>query len=257
MNTQENFCEVQAALQPKVVLITGAARRLGAVIARLLHHHGMNVLLHYHQSESEVKTLCSELNSLRTDSALALQADLLQNKQLISLVHKASKVWGHLDVLVHNASMFYATPVSSANEAAWDELMGTNLKAAFFLAQAAAPHLAKRHGCIVNIADIHGLKPLREHPIYCAAKAGLIMLSKSLAIELAPEIRVNVVAPGSITWHGHEQELDAALQAKIIKRTPLQRLGNAMESAQAVLFFIEQADYSTGQVLTVDGGRGI
>lgn len=246
-----------AEITPKVVLITGAARRLGAVIARFLHRQGMNIVLHYHRSQMEADLLCAELNSLRGDSAVVLQGNLLETQQLADLVTSAKQVWGYLDALVHNASSFYATPLANADEAAWDDLMGTNLKAAFFLAQAAAPYLALRRGCIVNIADIHGVRPLRAHPIYSVAKAGLIMLSKSLALELAPDIRVNVVAPSSITWHNHEQELPEDLQRKIIARTPLQRLGNALESAQAVWFFIEKADYSTGQVLMVDGGRGI
>ncbi len=238
---------------PKVVLITGAAHRIGAAIARHLHGQGMNIALHYRRSGAAAKTLAQQLNRQRPASAVTIEGDLLETALLGRIVARAEAQWGRLDVLVNNASSFYPTPVDEATEAQWEELMGSNLKAPFFLAQAAAPHLAQQHGCIVNIIDIHAQKPMKGFPIYSMAKAGLQMLTMSLARELGPAIRVNGVAPGAILWPEHE--LESSTKAQIIERTALKRQGSAGEIAKAVCFMIQDANYISGQTLNVDGGR--
>ncbi len=240
----------------RVALITGAGRRIGAEMARFLHAQGMNVVLHYYQSEKSVKTLCAALNKQRKNSAFIVQANLSIFDHLSQLIQKTIEFWGYLDVVVNNASVFYKTKVGEVNSKAWDGLMDTNLKAPFFLAQAAFPYLAKRLGCIVNIADIHAARPLRDYSAYCISKAGLLMLTQALARELAPNVRVNAVSPGSIVWPEDKNSLSKVMQKKIISRTALQRQGNAIDIAKAVLFLIQEADYMTGQTITVDGGRG-
>ncbi len=242
-------------LEGKVVFITGAAHRIGATTARTLHAAGANIVLHYRQSKAGAETLQQELNALRADSVSLVQGDLLDSAHLDALVEKAHGAWGRLDALVNNASTFYPTPIGQVDETQWNDLIGTNLKAPFFLSQAAAPFLRRERGCIVSIVDIHAERPLREHPVYSMAKAGLVMMTKSLACELGPEVRVNAVAPGAILWP--ENGMDDETKQKIIDRTFLKRQGNPNDIARAVLFLIRDADYTSGQVLTVDGGRSL
>lgn len=239
----------------KTALITGAAHRIGATIARTLHRAGLNLILHYRQSREAAEALQSELNGQRPDSVALVQADLLDTAGLPALVQQAHAAWGRLDVLVNNASSFYPTPVGTVTEAHWNDLIGTNLKTPFFLAQAAAGHLRQSGGCIVNIVDIHGERPLKDHPVYSVAKAGLGMLTKALARELGPEVRVNGVAPGAILWP--ERGLSDEAKRQILDRTALKRHGNPEDIARAVLFLVRDADYMTGQILNVDGGRSL
>jgi pteridine reductase len=239
----------------KAALVTGAARRVGAAIVRALHSAGASVLLHYRSSAEEAQRLGEELNALREGSAVLAQCDLLEVARLPELAAEASRAFGGLDILVNNASSFYPTPVGGISEMDWDDLIGTNLKAPLFLAQAAAPLLHARGGLIINLADIHGTRPLRRYPVYSIAKAGLIMLTKSLARELGPHVRVNAVAPGPVLWP--EDGLDEALQANIVAGTALKRAGAPEDVARACLFFATEAPYVTGQVLAVDGGRSI
>lgn len=237
----------------KVALVTGGAQRIGAEIVRALHAQGMDIALHYRRSTEAAEALAQELNGRRPGSVRLYQADLLASERLPRLVEKVLAGLGRLDALVNNASSFYPTPVGGIDPAQWDDLIGTNLKAPLFLAQAAAPHLRACAGCIVNIADIHGLRPLKGHPVYSAAKAGLVMLTRSLARELGPEVRVNAVAPGAILWP--EQDLDEITKQRIITRTALKRQGSPRDVARTVLFLIRDAEYITGQTLPVDGGR--
>jgi pteridine reductase len=243
------------ALSGRTALITGAARRVGATIARGLHAAGANVLLHYRSSGDDAARLAGELNHARPGSAATAECDLLEVAQLPELVAEAARVFGGLDILVNNASTFYPTPVGDISEMDWNDLVGTNLKAPLFLAQAAAPLLHARQGLIINLADIHGTRPLRRYPVYSLAKAGLIMLTKSLARELGPHVRVNAVAPGPVMWP--EDGIDEALQHRIISGTALKRAGSAEDVARVCLFFATEAPYVTGQILAVDGGRSI
>lgn len=243
------------ALTGKAALITGAARRIGATIARQLHAAGANVVLHYRSSAEACRALAAELNECRPGSAICVEADLLDPGQLQTLPASATTHFGTLDILVNNASTFYPTPVGDITAIDWDDLIGTNLKAPLFLSQAAAAALRIGNGLIVNIADIHGMRPLRRHPVYSIAKAGVIMLTRSLARELGPAVRVNAVAPGPAMWP--EDGMDSELQAKIIARTALKRPGSPQDVARAVLFFASEAPYVTGQILAVDGGRSI
>ena len=241
-------------LAGRTALITGAAKRLGAATARALHAEGMNLLLHYNKSEGSASALAAELNKARPDSAAIAQADLANTQGLESLV-KAALQWGGLDVLINNASSFHPTPIGNVGEDEWDELMASNLKAPFFLAQAAAVHLRKGHGSIVNMVDIHAYRPLREHTVYSAAKAGLVMLTLSLARELGPEIRVNGIAPGPVLWP--EAPMDAATKKSILEATALKRKGSPEDVSGAILYLVRDADYVTGQIIAVDGGRSI
>lgn len=243
-------------LSGKVVLITGAARRVGAETARQVHAAGASVVVHYRHAAAEADALVAQLNAQRPDSALALQADLLCSQALPDLVARCVAHFGGLDGLVNNASSFYATPMGQIDEAAWLDLMGSNLKAPLFLTQAAAPYLRARAGAVVNIVDIHAERPLKDYPLYCAAKAGLLGLSKALALELAPEVRVNAVAPGAILWP-EDDSFSPAEQARIVDSTPLGRVGSPADIAQTVLYLLAAAPYITGQVLAVDGGRQI
>ncbi len=257
-DTPDPACEAPAArsaLTGKAALITGAARRVGASIARTLHAAGADVVLHYRSSADDAAALMLELNDSRPGSAALAECDLLEVAQLPALVAAATGAFGGLDILVNNASTFYPTPLGDIGEIDWDDLVGTNLKAPLFLAQAAAPALHERRGLIINVADIHGLKPLRRYPVYSLAKAGLIMLTKSLARELGPHVRVNAVAPGPVMWP--EDAPDKALQDKITSRTALKRPGSAEDVALTCLFFATAAPYVTGQILAVDGGRSI
>lgn len=239
----------------KVALITGAARRIGADIARTLHAHQINVILHYHTSQREAEMLCTELNQKRPNSAVAISADLLDIDHLPKLIKQSADVWNRLDILVNNASRFYRTLVGNVGQENWDDLLTANLKAPFFLSQAAVPYLAKQQGCIINITDIRAEKPLRGYPVYCISKAGLAMLTKSLALELAPQVRVNAVAPGVTIWAEGENALSPELKERIIDHTALKKESHPNYIAQAVLFLVDQASYMTGQVVTVDGGR--
>ena len=237
----------------KVALITGAARRIGAAIARRLHADGYVLALHFRHSRAEMDALLAELNGVRAGSAIGLQADLAAFDRLPELVATTVGHFGRLDALVNNASAFYPTPLGTATPAHWDDLFASNARAPFFLAQAAAPHLRAAQGGIVNLADIHGERPLADHSVYCMAKAALLMLSKSLALELAPHVQVNAIAPGAILWP--EQADDAARQAALLARTPLARTGTEEEVAEAVAWLLQHATYTTGQVLRLDGGR--
>ncbi len=241
------------ALPGRVALITGAARRVGAVIAQVLHGEGMNIALHYRRSRGAAEALCQRLNTERENSAIALDCDLHDTDRLPTLVAQAKAHWGRLDVLVNNASSFYPTPVGTITPAHWDDLLGSNLKAPLFLSQAAAPALREQGGCIVNITDIHAQRPLKSYPVYSIAKAGLVMLTRSLARELGPEIRVNAVAPGAILWP--EEEVEEIVKQRIIARTALKRQGHPVDVARAVLFLVRDADYISGEIIAVDGGR--
>ncbi len=238
----------------KVVLITGAAHRIGATTARFLHEAGFNIILHYLSSRSPAQALQKELNEQRENSVVIVQADLLANNALTALVKEAYNAWQRLDVLVNNASTFYRTPIGSANDQHWDDLFGTNVKAPFFLAQAAAPFLRKTHGCIINMVDIHARRPLKEYSIYSMAKAALETMTKALARELGPEIRVNGVAPGAILW---PDDLDEVTKQRIVSKTFLKRKGEPEDIAKAIRFIIEDAPYMTGQILSIDGGRSL
>lgn len=244
-------------MQNQTALITGAAKRIGAEISRMLHAEGMNIAIHYRSSKDEAQALCNELNALRGDSAIILRADLLKISDIESLCQQAADYWGSLDAVVNNASSFYPTPVGSITEQHWDDLLGSNLKAPLFLSQAAAPYLRKSHGNIINIVDVHGFRPMKNHPVYCAAKAGLAMLTQSLAKELGPEVRVNGVAPGAILWPENNMEQDAKLREEILDRTALKRQGEPKDIAATVRFLIRDAHYITGQVIPVCGGRSL
>jgi len=237
----------------KNVLITGAAKRIGAACARLLHSEGCNVFLHYQSSVAEAQQLCDELNQLRPASAKIMQADLLNMTELEAVAREASLAWGGIDVLVNNVSSFYPTAVSDVTERQWDELLGSNLKAPFFLAKALAKTLTDNKGCIINIVDIHAERGLSGYPVYSIAKAGLAAMTKVLAKELGPAVRVNGVAPGAILWP--ENDLSESAKLEILQRVILKRSGEQVDIAKAVLFLIKDADYITGQILTVDGGR--
>ncbi|VAW57108.1 FolM Alternative dihydrofolate reductase 1 [hydrothermal vent metagenome] len=239
----------------KTALITGAGARIGAEIARTLHAANMNIVIHYRASKNNAETLSESLNHIRPNSARTLQADLLQTKSLLPLVEQAAAYWGSLNCLINNASSFYPTPVGEITEAHWDDLMGSNLKAPIFLSQAATPYLKKNHGCIINIVDIHAFRAMKAHPVYCAAKAGLAMITQSLAKELGPDIRVNGVAPGAIMWPN--TELNSDIQASIIDRTALKRQGSPEDIAKTVKFLVLEGDYITGQIIPVDGGRSL
>ncbi len=241
-------------LTDKVALITGSAHRLGAETARTLHAEGMRLVLHYRQSRKAAQALQKDLNGQRADSVILVQADLLVINGMSPIVAQVIDSFGRLDVLINNASTFYPTRMGSVSEDQWDDLMGSNLKAPFFLAQAAAPYLAKHQGCIINIADIHADRPLKAHPIYSTAKAGLVMLTKALAVELGPDVRVNAVAPGAIMW---PMNIDQVTKQRIISRTVLKRKGEPNDVAKAILYLIKDAGYMSGQVLTVDGGRSL
>jgi pteridine reductase len=241
-------------LNGATALVTGGARRLGAAIVRTLHAAGANVVIHCRRSLDAAQALAAELEGERAGSTAVVSADLLDMAALPRLIDAAVARFGALQVLVNNASSFYATPLGTISVAAWDDLLGTNLRAPLFLAQCAAPELRRRGGVLINIVDIHGLRPLRDYAVYSVAKAGLIMLTRALARELAPAVRVNAVAPGPVLWP--EAGLDAAVQSKIVAETPLQHPGSPEDIAGAVRYLCE-APFVTGQVLAVDGGRSI
>lgn len=242
------------AVVNKVALVTGGARRIGAAIVRTLHDDGMDVVIHCNRSRDEADTLAADLNARRDGSAVVLAADLGDDTALQELAKQVLAYGRDLDLLVNNASTFYPTPVGTVDAAQWDDLVGTNMRAPFFLAQALAPALRARHGSIVNIIDIHAQRPMKDHAVYCAAKAGLAMLTRALAREFGPEVRVNGVAPGAILWP--EADMNESLQAKILDATALKRAGKPEDIADAVRY-LAGAAYVTGQILAVDGGRSI
>ncbi|MDH5571875.1 MAG: pteridine reductase [Gammaproteobacteria bacterium] len=241
-------------LTNKVALITGAAHRIGAATARKLHGKGVNLVLHYRTSRKAAQKLQAELNEKRENSVVLVQTDLHKIDSLPALIKEATAAWGQLDILINNASSFYKTPIGEANETHWDDLMGSNLKAPFFLSQAAAPELKRNHGCIVNMVDIHAERPLKNYPIYSMAKAGLVMMTRALAGELGPEVRVNAIAPGAILW---PENIDEVTKQRIVSRTFLKRKGDPDDIAKAILFLVRDALYMSGQVLTIDGGRSL
>lgn len=241
----------------KVVLITGSARRVGAASARVLHAAGASIVLHYRNAEADAGRLAEELNRSRPASTVLAAADLLDVAALPRLVHAAVSAFGRLDAVVNNASSFFSTPVGSITLAQWDDLIGTNLRAPLFLIQAAAPYLKKSRGSVVNITDIHADRPLKHHPIYSVAKAGLAGLTRSLAIDLAPEVRVNGVAPGPVLWPEKESVFDDAERRRVLGQTLMGHVGAPEDVARAVRFLIADAPYVTGQIIAVDGGRSI
>jgi len=243
------------SLQDKVALVTGAARRVGAAIARRLHGAGARVVLHHRGAEEEAARLEAELNAARKDSALRLKGDLLAPIAPQALVGAALERWQRLDLLVNNASTFYATALGAIEAAQWEELIGANLRAPLFLAQTAAPHLAAVRGAIVNIVDIHAERPLKGYVVYSVAKAGLAALTRALALELAPQVRVNAVAPGAIAWP-EDGQFDARERERIVATTPLGRIGAPEDIAQAV-HYLATAPFVTGHMLAVDGGRSL
>ena len=241
----------------KTVLVTGGAKRVGAAICRRLHAAGANVVIHCHTSLPEALALRDELNGLRADSTGIVQANLLEIAGLPDMLAEAIAQFGQLDALVNNASSFYPTPLDKLNEQQWHDLLGTNLKAPLFLAQAAAAELRRRHGCIVNIVDIHAELPMHGHLLYSIAKSGLAGLTRALAQELAPQVRVNGVAPGVNLWPESAAWQDEEQRRKIIAHTLLKREGEPDDIAKAVQFLIADAPYITGQIIAVDGGRSI
>lgn len=250
MNDSKDASEV------KVALVTGAARRVGAFIVKRLHQQGMNVIIHYHGSDQDALDLCNRLNQQRTNSALALTADLADTGQIKSLIATAIAKWQRLDVVVNNASSYFPTVLGQVSDNQFDDLIASNFKGPFFLVQAAMEELCRRRGSIVNIVDINAARPSRNYSVYCAAKAALVALTKAFAIELAPAVRVNAVAPGAILWPEGVNELSTTKQEQILQQVPLSRVGSPDDIADAVLFLVQQ-NYITGQVIAVDGGRSV
>ncbi len=243
----------------KVALVTGSAQRLGAAMIQTLHQAGYRVVVHYRHSALLATEFVAALNATRLGSAIAVQADLSQREDRAKLVSQTLAAFGRIDVLINSASSFYPTPVGTATEQDWDDLMASNAKAPFFLSQAFAPELAKNNGCIINMVDIHAEKPLQSHPIYCMAKAALAMMTKSLAKELAPTIRVNGIAPGAILWPDAASgapALSTTDKAAVLAQIPLGQLGQTTDITQTMLFLL-QAPYITGQIIAVDGGRSL
>ncbi|MCO1333473.1 pteridine reductase [Microbulbifer sp. OS29] len=237
------------------VLISGAAVRLGRAITKELHRDH-RIVIHYRSSAEAAHTLATELNEIRPDSAVAMQSELDSADACTALARRAEEIWGGIDVLVNNASAFYPTPVEKTTEKDWDQLVGSNLKAPFFLSQALKQSLGRNNGCIVNMADIHAERPMPRHTLYCVAKAGLVMLTKSLALELAPQVRANAVAPGAILWP-EQQATNEGKKAQIVQRIPLARTGGPEDIAKTVRFLVCDAPYINGQVIAVDGGRNL
>lgn len=245
------------SLQGKAVLVTGGAKRVGAAICRRLHRQGALLVVHYRSSADEARLLQAELNQLRPDSVALVQAELLTVAGLAALASESLTRFGKLDALINNASSFYPTPVGDITEAAWNDLIGTNLRAPLFLSQAVAPALKRSRGAIVNIVDIHAERPMKNYVVYSVAKAGLTALTRSLARELAPEVRVNGVAPGPIMWPEDARWRDEKTRQHIIDQTLLKRVGEPDDIAKAVQFLITDASYVTGQVIAIDGGRSV
>ena len=248
---------MEASLQNKIVLITGGAKRVGASICRLLHANGANLMIHYRSSVNEARGLQAELNLQRPNSVAIIQGDLLNLSVLPSLVQETIKHFGKLDVLINNASSYYPTEIGDIQEEQWQDLMGSNLKAPLFLSQAAAVELRKQQGCIINITDMHVERPKKGYIVYSVAKAGLVTLTKSLAHELSPEVRVNAVAPGPVMWPEDNPQFDELYRQRVISQTLLKRIGEPNDIAKAVKFLIQDAPFITGQVIAVDGGRSL
>jgi pteridine reductase len=246
-----------AMLDGKVVLITSAARRIGAAVARRLHADGARLMLHYRSAEEDAQKLQQELNARRVDSVALVQADLLHAAGLPEMVRNTLTRFERLDALINNASSFYPTPMGAITEKDWEDLLGTNLRAPLFLSQAAAPALKKTGGCIVNIIDIHAERPLKHYPVYCAAKAGLAGLTRALARELGPEVRVNGVSPGPILWPDEDELFDEVTRQRTVSNTVLKRTGEPEDIARAVHYLVAEAPYVMGQIIAVDGGRSI
>ncbi len=244
-------------MQGKVILVTGGARRVGVATCRRLHSQGATLVVHYRASESEARALEAELDQVRPGSVALVQADLLETANLPSLIDETVSHFGRLDALVNNASSFFPTPLGEITEDGWEDLIGSNLKAPLFLSQAAAPQLKRQRGCIVNIVDIHSEWPLQRYVVYNAAKGGLASLTRSLAVELAPEVRVNGISPGPILWPEAGEWMDEASRQHIIGRTLLKRTGEPDDIARTVSFLIADAPYITGQIIAVDGGRSV
>ena len=244
-------------MQDGAVLVTGAARRIGAAIARTLHASGANVVLHCYRSVAEAESLAADLNDARPGSCTVVQGDLLDIARVPTLVEEAARAFGRLDGLVNNASSFYPTPFGTIGANEWEDLIGSNLRAPLFLAQAAAPRLREAHGAIVNLVDIHAERPLKDFVVYSIAKSGLAGLTRSLALELGPEVRVNGVAPGAILWPDGDEHFAPTEKARILEQTPLKRIGGPEDVASAVKYLLFDAPFVTGQILAVDGGRGI
>lgn len=241
-------------LAGKTALITGAAKRIGAQSAKTLHQNGANIIIHYGNSSEEANALVDQLNKKRMNTAIALQANLLNMDELQQLATQAIKHFNGLDILINNASTFYPTPLGEINESSWDDLMGSNIKAPMFLSQACYSALKKSRGIIINMTDIHARSPLKHHTTYCCAKAANTMLTRSLALEMGPEVRVNAIAPGAILWPEDENELDSSTQQKILQQIPLQKTGRPEDIAETILFLLT-SDYINGQTISVDGGR--
>ena len=244
-------------IENKVVLITGGAKRVGAAICRLLHSNGANLMIHYRSSVNEARALQSELNLKRPNSVAIIQGDLLNLAVLPRLIQETVQHFGKLDVLINNASSYYSTELGAINEETWQDLMGSNLKAPLFLSQAAANELRKQQGCIVNITDMHVERPKKGYIVYSVAKAGLVTLTKSLAHELGPDVRVNAVAPGPVMWPENNPQFDDLYRQRVISQTLLKRIGEPDDIAKAVKFLIQDAPFITGQVIAVDGGRSL
>ena len=237
----------------RTALITGGAARIGAAIARELHAHDIDIVIHYRNSIDAAAALADELNAIRHNSADTVQGDLLDHETIPRIIDEVAVFNNDLSILVNNASSFYATPLGTVTGQEWDDLVGTNMKAPFFLAQAAAPWLRKSKGCIINLVDVHGIRPKKDFSVYCMAKAANAMMIMSMARELGPDVRVNGVAPGAILWPEHEiTDID---KARILSRVPLARHGEVEDIARTVRFLVTEADYITGQLIPVDGGR--
>ncbi len=244
-------------MQDKVILITGGAKRVGAAICRVLHAEGARLMIHFRSSREEACALQAELNLVRPQSVAIIQGDLHNLANLPGLVKETVKQFGRLDVLINNASSYYPTELGKIGETEWDDLVGSNLKAPLFLAQAAAAELKKQHGCIVNITDMHVERPKKGYVVYSVAKAGLVTLTKSLAHEMGPEVRVNAVAPGPVLWPEDNPQFDEVYRQRVISQTLLKRVGEPEDVAKAVKFLIQDAPFITGQVIAVDGGRSL
>ena len=241
-------------LTGKTALITGAAKRLGAQTAKTLHQNGVNIIIHYASSAQQAEQLAQQLNKIRPSSACTVQADLRHVDEIHHLAEQTANCFNTLDILVNNASTFYPTPLGEISENNWDDLMGTNFKAGLFLAQACYPMLKSSRGCIINMLDIHARSPLKDHTLYCCAKAASVMLTRSLALEMGPDVRVNGVAPGAILWPEDSSQHHEAEQQQILDEIPLKRTGQPADIANTILF-LTTSDYINGQIIPVDGGR--
>lgn len=240
-----------------VALITGAAQRLGACTAQTLHDRGWNLVIHYRSRKQQALKLADKLNEARSGSVVCVQGDLAQNGDIARIAQEACQPWGRLDGLVNNASVFYPTPTAEATEEDWQQIMGANLKAPFFLVQHCLPALRETGGGVVNLIDIYSEKPLQDHPLYCASKAGLAALTRSWAKDLAPEVRINGVSPGAILWPEGDKAVDPEHQKAILDKTPLARIGHPDDIAGAIAYLLCDAPFITGQILSVDGGRSL